>query len=336
MLTLGRRLGLATLSEVKEQFAQALSHLVSPMEISLAFAGGGCKAFYGLGVGFKLREWGVKIKEISGVSAGAAMALCVLSESEEESVQYFEAITARNPANFSLANLWKGDRAFPHEQMYRRGVRFGMRLEKIRASGSKIFIHTVKAHPKDKSLKNRFRIARLISETARSFVLDDRDRSEGKPGLRTAEIVKKWNMQDVDFTEKDFANETLVEQFVMNSSCIPPIMDLQSVGNEYYFDGGLTNNLVLEKFESNAKIIGVYYEPSTIFGKSESLLSKTFLLKPSQKLPITSFDYTNPEGIRKCYELGKSDADSRKEEILTYIRGKTQVWPVPPYLLGRM
>ncbi len=333
---MGRRLELPVLTEVKDQLTQALSRLVSPMEVSLGFAGGGCKAFYGLGVGFKLREWGVRIKEISGVSAGAAMALCVVSESEEESVQYFEAITARNPSNFSLSNLWKGDRAFPHEQMYRRGVRFGLRLDKIRSTGTKIYIHTVRAYPKEKSLKNRFRMARLISETARCFVLDDRDRTEGKPGFRTAEIIKKWNMQDVDFTEKDFANETLVEQFVMNSSCIPPILDLQSVDNEYYFDGGLTNNLVLEKFDPNAKIIGVYYEPSTIFGKSEALIKKSLLLKPSTKLPITSFDYTNPEGIRKCYELGKADTEARKEEILNYIRGKHQIWPEPPFLLGKI
>ena len=36
-------------------------------EASLAIAGGGCKALYAMGVGYKLRKWGIQIKEISGV-----------------------------------------------------------------------------------------------------------------------------------------------------------------------------------------------------------------------------------------------------------------------------
>ena len=55
-------------------------------EIALAIAGGGCKALYGLGVGFKLRNWGIKIKEISGVSAGSAIGLMILSQREEEGI----------------------------------------------------------------------------------------------------------------------------------------------------------------------------------------------------------------------------------------------------------
>ena len=61
-------------------------------EASLAIAGGGCKALYAMGVGYKLRKWGIQIKEISGVSAGAAMALGILSESEDESIEYFSEL----------------------------------------------------------------------------------------------------------------------------------------------------------------------------------------------------------------------------------------------------
>ena len=56
-------------------------------EVSLAIAGGGCKALYAMGVGCKLRKWGAKIKEISGVSAGAAMAPGNLSETEAETIE---------------------------------------------------------------------------------------------------------------------------------------------------------------------------------------------------------------------------------------------------------
>lgn len=288
------------------------------LEASLALAGGGCKAFYALGFCREMREWGVRFSEISGVSAGAAMALCILSGTEDESVEYFEAIVARNPSNFRLTNIWRRERTFPHEEMYRRTIRAGMRWDKMKASGSKIFIHAVKALPKTQGL-SKFRMARLISETARAFVLDDRDKTEGIPSNRIKAILQKWNMEDVTFTEKHFIDPNMVEQIIMNSSSIPPIVDFQSVGNEYYLDGGLTNNLLIEKFSPKSRKIGIYYEPNTIFGKNSSLLEETLLIRPSEPIPITSFDYTNPKGIRDTYNLGRTDANYWKQRILSHL-----------------
>ncbi|GBF51523.1 phospholipase, patatin family [Leptospira ryugenii] len=319
MFPLGRGLDI-NLSDVKDQLLQTIQKFLPQYEASLGIAGGGCKAFYALGIGRKLREWGVRFTEVSGVSAGAAMALAMLSETEDETVEYFEEITKRNSSNFHFSNLLRGERTFPHEEMYRRGIRFGMRFDKILSSGAKVYIHTVRAYPKENSLQNKFRLARLISETGRAFLLDDRDRNEGIASNRMGEIIKKWNMEEVVFTERDFSNPDNIEQFILNSSSIPPIVDFQSVNNEYYLDGGLTNNLLLEKFQTNAKIIGIYYEPATIVGKDPDLLKRSFLIKPSRPLPITSFDYTNPKGVRDTYELGKEDAESLKDEIIDYLK----------------
>lgn len=320
MLSLGGGLEQFDSMGVRDQVLLTLNRFYPVYDVSLAIAGGGCKAFYALGIGKTLREWGVRFTEISGVSAGAAMALCILSQTEEESVEYFEEITKRNSKNFHFSNLLRGESTFPHEDMYRRTIRFGMKFDRVLASGAKVLIHSVRAYPKENSLKNKFRLARLISETGRAFLLDDRDKSEGIPANRTEEMMKKWNMEDVDFTEKDFANPELIEQFILNSSSIPPIVDFQSVDNTYFFDGGLTNNMVIEKFAPDAKIIGIHYEPNTIVGKDQKLLSKTYLMKPSKPLPITSFDYTNPKGVRDTYELGKSDAIAQKDAILDYLR----------------
>ncbi|TGL86801.1 patatin-like phospholipase family protein [Leptospira congkakensis] len=320
MLSMGRGIEFVDFMGVREQVLQTLVKIFPSYDVSLAIAGGGCKAFYALGVGKTLREWGVRFTELSGVSAGAAMALCILSQTEEESVEYFEEITKRNSRNFHFSNFLRGESTFPHEDMYRRTIRFGMKFDKVLESGAKIWIHSVKAHPKEDSLKNKFRLARLISETGRAFILDDRDRSEGIPANRTAEMIKKWNMEDVDFTEKDFVNSETIEQFIMNSSSIPPIVDFQSVGNEYYLDGGLTNNMFIEAFSSKAKIIGIHYEHNTIVGKDPELLAKSYLITPSKPLPITSFDYTNPKGVRETYELGKADALAQKTAIIDYLR----------------
>jgi hypothetical protein len=68
--------------------------------------------------------------------------------------------------------------------------------------------------------------------------------------------------------------------------------------------------------------IGIYYEGNTLVGKSPAVLNDCFLIKPSEPLSITSFDYTNPAGVRAAYELGKKDANHLKEDIISYIRKK--------------
>ncbi|TGL61013.1 patatin-like phospholipase family protein [Leptospira sarikeiensis] len=289
-------------------------------EICFAIAGGGCKAFYGLGFGHELKSWGLKLKQVSGVSAGAAMVLSLICGTEEESVSFFERIVRKNPRNFYFTNLFRGGKAFPHEDMYRRTIRFGMDFEKIIRSGVKVFIHTIKAFPKDDANKNTFRLARLIAETGKAFLEDERDRGKGLHTERTFRVLRNWNMKEVLFTEADFRDPAVIEQIIMNSSSIPPIVSFQNHGREYYLDGGLTNNLMLEAFPPHAKIIGIHYEPTTIVGKDPRLLDRCFLVTPSRQLPITSFDYTNAKGVRETYELGKSDALKNKERILEYLK----------------
>ncbi|PJZ66968.1 phospholipase [Leptospira wolffii] len=289
-------------------------------EICFAIAGGGCKAFYGLGFGHELKSWGLKLRQVSGVSAGAAMVLCLISGTEEESVEFFERIVRKNPRNFYFTRLFSGEKAFPHEDMYRRTIRFGMDFDKIIRSGVKVFIHTIKAFPKDDSNKNTFRLARLIAETGKAFLEDERDRGKGLYTERTFRVLRNWNMKEVLFTESDFRDPSVIEQIILNSSSIPPIVSFQNHGKEYYLDGGLTNNLMLEAFPPNAKVIGIHYETTTLVGKDQHLLDRCFILSPSQPLPITSFDYTNAKGVRETYELGKSDALKNKERILEYLK----------------
>ncbi|AXR62613.1 patatin-like phospholipase family protein [Leptospira mayottensis] len=306
--------------EIQERFGGVFQGLWFEEEICFAIAGGGCKAFYGLGFGHEMKSWGLKFREVSGVSAGAAMVLCLICGNEEACVSFFENIVRKNPANFYLGRLFKGERVFPHEEIYRRTIRFGMDFQKIVKSGIKVFIHTLRVIPKEDSLKNKFRLARLIAETAKAFLEDERDKKRGLNTERMQRILRKWNMREVLFTEKDFNDEKTVEQIILNSSSVPPVVSIQSHENEYYFDGGLTNNLLLEVFPPDKKTIGVYYEPTTIVGKDPKLLERCYLQTPSEPLPITSFDYTDPNGVRRAYELGKQDARLNKDKIFEYLK----------------
>lgn len=313
-----------------ERVGRYLFDTIFPLQTALGIAGGGCKAFYGLGVGLELRKWGVQILEYSGVSAGAAMVLCIIGGTEESSVEYFEEITKRNDSNFKISNLFFGEKVFPHESMYRRTIRHAMDWDRIRNSKAKVYIVTVKAIPKRaESIQAKLEIAKLIAETAQAFKRDEKDRQAKIPCNRTQEVLKKWNMTEVVFTEKDFRSPAILEQIVMNSSSVPPVVSLQDTNNVYYLDGGLTNNLALEYFSSDLPKIGVYYEERTLVGKDSELVRGSYLIRPSQPLPITAFDYTNPEGVRGAFELGKQDAIAQKESILAYIRSKQMARILP-------
>ncbi|MDO6393820.1 patatin-like phospholipase family protein [Leptospira santarosai] len=306
--------------EIQKRFGSVFQGLWLEEEICFAIAGGGCKAFYGLGFGHEMKSWGLKFREVSGVSAGAAMVLCLICGNEEACVSFFENIVRKNSANFYFGRFFKGERMFPHEEIYRKTIRFGMDFQKIVGSGTKVFIHTLRAIPKEDSLRNKFRLARLIAETAKAFLEDERDRRRGLITERMQRILRKWNMKEVLFTEKDFDDEKTVEQIILNSSSVPPVVSVQCHGKEYYFDGGLTNNLLLEVFLPDKKTIGVYYEPTTIVGKDPKLLERCYLQTPSEPLPITSFDYTDPNGVRKAYELGKRDARLNRDKIFEYLK----------------
>jgi len=289
-------------------------------KLAVAFAGGGCKALYALGVGYKLREWGLRFHEMSGVSAGAAFILTILSETEENALEYFEELVKRNPKNFHFINLLKGKRPFPHEHMYRRAIRASLDLEKIKKSGTKIFILSVRAFPRQEKFYNYYRKARLIPQTARAIILDEKDKERGIPCNRVEKIVHRWNLTEVIFTEKDFIYPEMVEQIIMNSSSVPPVVSFQRIRNEYYVDGGVTNNLLLEKFTPGIKKIAVHYDDVTIVDKDKKLLDGTFLIQPKGgKLPITTFDYTNAKKARATYELGKEDAEKLKSRIFDYL-----------------
>ena len=288
-------------------------------EIALAIAGGGCKALYGLGVGFQLRSWGLKIKEISGVSAGSAIGLMILSGREEVGIEYFEQLLKRNKRNFWPHRLLLGKRPFPHENMYRRTLRYAIDFEKISKSRVKIFILAVKAFPRKGNLHNYWKKLLLIPKTMRAVLLDDKDKEKGLPCNRVNSIIKEWNLKEVIFTNKDFQYPAITEQIIMNSSSIPPVISFQRINEEYYLDGGLMNNLLLECFSDNRKKIGIYYEDTTLYGKSDEILKDTYLIKPKDRHPIHTFDYTNAIGAREAYELGKKDAEEQKEKIFSFL-----------------
>ncbi|EQA36153.1 phospholipase, patatin family [Leptospira inadai serovar Lyme str. 10] len=293
-------------------------------EIALAIAGGGIKAFYGLGFAFALRNWGIRIREVSGVSAGAAMAISALSETEEESSVYFEELTRRNPKNFYWNRLLRILPPFPHDGMARRTVSYCLKLPKLLSKAAKVRIHTVEI-PGDQIQKNKngkpnrrmllARAARII----RAYFRDEELRRKGELPFHVLNKMKEWGWRERVFTEKEFSDHETVTQIVMNSCSAFPVLPLQSLGGNYYLDGGLTNNLLLEEFSSEIPKIAVFYEQTTLVGKAPEIVANTLLISPDTPFIEQGFDYTSPDLVRYAFEKGKEDAERNRGRILTHL-----------------
>ncbi|MCX7998900.1 MAG: patatin-like phospholipase family protein, partial [Leptospiraceae bacterium] len=250
-----------------------------------------------------------------------AMILGILSETEEKSLEYIVSLTRRNEKNFDITRIFKKQHPFPHENIYRRTIRYGLNFSKVRSSPVKIYIQAIEAIPKKKDRLGDFiNKAKLISQTARAYILDEIDKEKGLEAHRVQKIVEKWNLKEVIYTNEDLNDERVLEQIILNSSSIPPVVGFQSDDQVYYLDGGLTNNLLLEVFPLYEKKIGIYYEKTTIIGKDPKVLENTLLIYPSRPLKITSFDYTNPEGLIDTFQLGRQDAEAKKEEVLEFTK----------------
>lgn len=94
-----------------------------PSCLSVVFAGGGCRTFWGLGLYAGLRSSLPPVREWSGTSAGAAMAIAAASGLIEEAVESFVAMTADNPRNMYPERVFRGRSVFPHDRIYRATVR---------------------------------------------------------------------------------------------------------------------------------------------------------------------------------------------------------------------
>lgn len=276
--------------------------------ISLTFAGGGCKAFFALGVGRELLRAGVKIHTISGTSAGSAMAMALISNVADEVVEHFCEITGKNPSNFHFKKIIKGKSPFPHEQMYRQAVAIHTDFDKIKNTEMRIMLNAMLVPPDLYPPDDDFKRTKLLLSIANAYRKEMNLAKKGiyQPVLH--DLARRSRLKEVYFTNDDFLNEKAIEDIILVTSSAPPVVRLQKYydGN-YYLDGGLYDNLPLKDLEPHDLHIAVYYLPMTrrflrYYERDKN--KNIFFVYPDDNLPITTMDYANPIGIHKTYLMG--------------------------------
>ena len=295
-------------SGIMHKIGRVMGRIGRKPRIGLVLSGGGCKAFFGLGVGEALLEAGVPIKAIAGTSAGSAMAFSLISRSTEAVVRYFYAITLRNPANFHWKRLLLGKRPFPHERMYRRALASYIDFDRFMKSDIEVAVNTLRLPPEIYPTDDHIKRARLLARLIQVFRNDNRNEEKGIFTQLMPKFAEDAGLQEVVFRRKDFDSRQKIVDVVLASSSTPPMVSFQRLNDgHYYLDGGIIDNLPVKHLQDCDLIIAVYYED---WSRRQLELSGAdaghtlVYVRPDKEMPITTWDYASPNGVREAYQMG--------------------------------
>ncbi len=282
-------------------------------KIGLTISGGGCRAFYGLGFGSILTREGIILDAISATSAGTAMALSLAVGNAEEVTAYFCELTAKNKSNFHLDKLIRGKRPFPHETMYRQTIQENIDLEKLARQKTILRFNSLRfpknLYPDHEPAKRNRVIFRMIAAYRKEEALYKKGII--RPILTSLAVAE--GLQEVVFTNSDFHDAGRVEDIILATSSAPPFVSLQQLDGEFYLDGGVYDNVPIRLLPEVDLVIAVHYRPES--RKVVEMLERdkgrrVFWVAPSREIPISMWDYTNPQGVKATFELGKRDGEN--------------------------
>lgn len=140
-------------------------------------------------------------------------------------------------------------------------------------------------------------------------------------GIATYQIEKKWRSpvhprggRVIGFMPEfvrlqDLETPAEVSAALMASASVPPFMPVGRVGGMAALDGGLVDNVPTEPLlpveAQGGRTLVIL---SRLYRAFPQVKGRTYI-QPSRPVPIGQFDITNPDGIRKAYEMGLKDGE---------------------------
>ncbi|HZH12143.1 MAG TPA: patatin-like phospholipase family protein [Microvirga sp.] len=140
-------------------------------------------------------------------------------------------------------------------------------------------------------------------------------------GIATYQIEKKWHSpvhprggRALGFIPEfvrvqDLASPAEVAAALMASASVPPFMPVGRIGGMAALDGGLVDNVPAEPLlpveAQGGRTLVIL---SRLYRTFPQVKGRTYI-QPSEPVPIGQFDITNPDGIRRAYELGLRDGE---------------------------
>jgi len=267
---------------------------------AVVFSGGGCRCFWQVGFYEVLSESYSFVPNVfAGVSAGATMACMIAANRIQEGIQFFMEMARKNKKNLYIENILSRKSLFPHHHIYSKTLNFILDDQAFKViKNFPADIRILLTHPPEclGSLTGAF-IGFMAYSIEKMLYAPLHPKFPGKLGYRAKVISVRSCPDKVSLTD-----------LLLQSSCTPPIIPFLQRDGKPVFDGGLIDNVP-------ARIINTSNQKVLILLTRNYPNTKTFLqvknrtyIQPSRPISIRKWDYTDPEGIRKTYELGKKDA----------------------------
>lgn len=250
---------------------------------SLILQGGGCRAFFTLGFLEAAGESALLagVRQIATVSASAAMACAHLLGAHRASMELFAGHVKRNPKNFYLSRLLRGEWPMPHYAMYRRAL-----LEAI----PEAHFSRIKGH----ATRLRILISRAeLTSWAVAVGL-------GALSILTQERPPGLHPEVVDAAELPSSLELI--EAVLASSAFPPFTPLPRRGEQPLIDGGAIEPIPMAALDPAVagRSLVILTRPTPV----RPMPPGTLFVAPDSDPNLSIWDYADEPGLRRVYEMG--------------------------------
>jgi predicted acylesterase/phospholipase RssA len=271
----------------------------------VVFAGGGHRCWWQAGFWEVAKtELELTPRLIAGVSAGAATACLVYTGNTLQALEYYDALLGSltnrpDPRNFYWGRLFsRGQRALPHDDIYRTALSNFFDAEGF------------------KSLMWSAPEIRVVYSTLPSWL---GPRSATLVGMLAYNAEKRlyrplhptWGRKlgfkpMVERIQDCKGSEDLISLLIA-SACTPPMTRIEYRDGQATLDGGMVDNVPVHAVEPDKSTMVLL---SRQYPKHAPMFSRDghIYVQPSQKIPVSSWDYTDPQLYRDTYNLGRKDA----------------------------
>ncbi|MGE8364580.1 patatin-like phospholipase family protein [Cupriavidus sp.] len=275
----------------------------SPFD-QVVFAGGGNRCWWQAGWWDTVApELGLRPRVITGISAGAATACMVYTHDSREVMAYYSKVLAGNRRNAYWGNLLNKQRVFPHYGIYRTALLsiFGDgRLARLQAAPE---IRIGVAHIPRWSGPRLAVMAGLVAYNIE------------KHWLKTLHprLGRKLGFHPEFVRAQDCGSPEQLADLLLQSSSTPPFTPVLRRDGRPVLDGGMVDNVPVDALDATpgdvlVLVTRLYPRPRRFVLQHGA--QRRLYLQPSQRVPISSWDYTQPGAMTGAYDLGRRDGET--------------------------
>jgi len=264
------------------------------------FAGGGSRCFWQLGFWDGANDAGLplnrSVRYAASTSAGCAIAISAMLDRGPDALALFKQLTAANPANIHWRNLLPGKRGslLPHMRMYREALEIFLSPDDLRALQDKQIEFLMSIPP-------AFLPGAMGPLTAFPIYGVEKHLTDRVHPLWT----RKLGFTPMVRGNRDATSVADLVDMILAASCVPPVLPSPGFGGVRVLDGGLIDNVPAHLTDDREG--GTLGLLSKRYSCSLPVVAVRVYEQPSEQIGIDKFDYANPDGLQRTYDLGLRD-----------------------------